>query len=172
LSAICAEVEAINRLANHRQFLAGFLLHRQLNADLVAKGHGNEPAQWLVLELTQNYFATYDALLPKLGLLHPYFNDRITRFYTYAKAVTENYRPNSAWQLNATAAMAVEALDNDITLLQTMHTLGEHIASFRKAAPPGGLIDPLRQIEDGQSPTLTPSEGHTETQSSEIESRS
>lgn len=163
LSALCAEVEAINRLANHRKFLAGFHETRKINADLVAQGAGESAGRWLILDLSQNYFSTYEALNSKLGLLHPYFSDRISRFYTYTKAVTENYRSGSPFHENVTAAAAVEALDNDILLLHTVHILGIHIASFRKVEPPSGFIDPFPDIaladqEIRESPSLKPEE--------------
>ncbi|MDB5678994.1 hypothetical protein [Sphingomonas bacterium] len=153
LSALCAEVEAVNRLADHRSFLAGFHQCRAANAELVASGHGDGPGQWLVIDLTHNYFSTYEALNSKLGLLHPYFADRIARFYTYAKAVTENYRVDSPFHANLTASAAVEALDNDIMLLQTVHILGVHIASFRKADAPTGVVDPFPAIAAGDQQT-------------------
>ncbi|WP_309601344.1 hypothetical protein [Sphingomonas sp.] len=146
LSALCAEVEAINRLANHRQFLAGFHQYRELNAKLVAEGKGDGPGHWLVIELKENYFSTFEALNSKLGLLDPYFADRIARFYTYAKAVIENYRAGSPFQEGVTAEAAVEAFDNDILLLQTVHVLGIHIATFREVKPPPGIIDPFPAI--------------------------
>jgi hypothetical protein len=151
LSALCAEVEAINRLANHRQFLAGFHEHRAMNFNLVSSGFGQKPGHWLVIELSENYFSTYDALNSNLGLLHPYFADRITRFYTYAKAVTENYRMSSPFQNGITADLAVQALDNDILLLETMHVLGIHIATFRQVAPPPGIVDPFPVIAGAES---------------------
>lgn len=98
------------------------------------------------MDLRQNYFETFEKLTPKLGLIDPYFADRITRFYTYAKAVTENYRADSAFQRGVTAAQAVEAFDNDIMLLQTVHVLGVHISGFRTVTPPPGIIDPFPAI--------------------------
>ena len=146
LTALCAEVEAINRWANHRQFLTNLQHLRAANAALAGQGSGDGPAHWLVLELTQNYFEVFEALAPKLGALDPYFADRITRFYTYAKGVSENYRPDAAIQDGLTAALAVEALDNDIMLLQTVHILGVHISGFRTIVPPKGIIDPFPMI--------------------------
>lgn len=141
-----AEIDAINRLARHRQFLASFQTYRASNAQRVASGEGNGPADWLVLELTHNYFAVYDALTPKLGMLNPYYALRISQFYTYARAVTENYRPSSPFQTNLTAEQAVQALDNDIILLDTMHILGDHIASFSEIRVPRGLANPLLAV--------------------------
>lgn len=143
LSALAAEVEAVTRLIHHRQFIPGMMDTLQSAQLQVAAGNQDDAAAFLVISLKQNYFAVFDASVGKLGLLHPYHADRIVRFYTYARAVQENYDPASPFQAGVTAAAAVEVLQNDLQLLHTVVTLGEHIATFRPAAPPQGVISPF-----------------------------
>lgn len=142
LSALCAEVGALTRLINHRGYLAGFYEARAENARRVSNGDGEGAATWYIIDLRQNYFIVFEALTPKLGLIDPYYASQITRFYTYLKSVSENYRPGAAFHEGLTAAEAVQALDNDIMLLGGVQILGEHIATFRPIKTPRGIVDP------------------------------
>ena len=106
-----------------------------------------------MIDLKQNYFAVFEAATSKLGLLHPYWADRIVRFYTFLKAVTENYHPQSPFQNGVTAEAAVQVFDSDIMLLHTIIVLGTHIQSARIAVPPEGVLTPFPQ-EGGAQPDM------------------
>ena len=109
LAALVAEVEALVRLMDHRQFLPGIQQCGLEAKAMVESGRGQEEAGFITIVLKRDYFATYDALVGKIGTLHPYMADRITRFYIYVKAVSENYDPSSPFQDGLTAEAAVES---------------------------------------------------------------
>lgn len=159
LSALVAEIEAITRLINHRQFIPG-LLQTKAKADVaIAAGRGDEPAEYLVISLKHNYFTTYEASLSKVGLLHPYWADRITRFYTFVKAVSENYDPSSPFQEGVSAHAVSDIITNDLMLLHTVVLLGNHISSeARVIEPPRGVSNPftVTEAEGGQPPLPEP----------------
>lgn len=144
LSALVAEVEALTRLIHHRGFIPGLIAMRDGAAAMVAAGQGEAPVDWLVIPIRHNYIATYDALVEKIGLLEPYYADRITRYYTYAKAAMENYDPDSPFQTSITAAVALTALNNDLMILHTVTVLGNEIAVFRNVTAPTGAGESLQ----------------------------
>ena len=143
LAALVAEVEALVRLMDHRRFVhditaCGFEAFKMAQA-----GRGHEQADFLTINLRHSYFTIFEASANKIGLLHPYMADRITRFYTYVKAVSENYGSDSPFQRGVTAQQVVEIVESDVQLLQTALTLGRHIATFHNMAPPAGIVDPF-----------------------------
>lgn len=153
LSALVAEVEAITRLIHHRGFIPNMLETQGKARAQIQAGRGADEAEYIVISLKQNYFATYEASLPKLGLLDPYWADRITRFYTFAKAVTENYDPRSPFQSGVSAFDVDQIISNDLMLLHTVVVLGNHISSeSRIIIPPKGISDPfgVSQADGGQ----------------------
>ena len=157
LSALVAEVEAITRLIDHRQFIPAMLATQESARIKIQTGQGSDPTDFITVSLKQNYFATYEASLPKIGLLDPYWADRITRFYTFTKAVTENYSPDSPFsQVPLSAHLVDEIMTNDLMLLHTVVVLGHHISSqSRTIVPPPGMIDPFGPAaEEGSQPPL------------------
>jgi hypothetical protein len=153
LAALVAEVEALVRLMDHRKFVqditaCGFEAFKMAQA-----GRGHEQADFLTINLRNNYFTIFEASANKIGLLHPYMADRITRFYTYVKAVSENYGSDSPFQQGVTAQQVVEIVESDVQLLQTALTLGRHIATFHNMAPPAGIVDPFVALPT-QEPAL------------------
>lgn len=152
LSALVSEVEALARLIHHRGFRKAILHYRSQAMELVQAGQGQADFPGLLIPAEHNYFATYDALISKIGLLDPYYADRITRFYTLVKAVHENYLPTSPHQQNATAAERVEHFTSDLMLLDSIMILAGNIASFRKAAPPKGIVDPFINMPTTDGP--------------------
>lgn len=153
LAALVAEVEALVRLMDHRRFLDGIIACGFEAFEMVQAGRAHEPANFLTIYLRHNYFSIFDASTNKMGSLHPYMADRITRFYTYVKAVSENYDPNSPFQQGVTAQQVVEIVESDVQLLQTALVLGRHIATFHNMAPPAGMIDPFIALPN-QEPAL------------------
>ena len=145
LAALVAEVEALVRLMDHRQFLDGILQCGLDAKAMVEGGRGQEEAGFMAISLKHNYFSIYEASVGKIGTIHPYMADRITRFYTYVKAVSENYDPSSPFQNGLTAEAAVQVVESDLQLLHTALMLGRHIATFHNMAPPPGIIDPFVQ---------------------------
>jgi len=141
LSALVAEVEALTRLIHHRGFRIWMENARSSAQVDVQRGAGGERVEWMQIPTNYNYWSTYEALSNKIGLLHPYYADRITRFYMLIKAIHENYVPSSPWHLAVTARDAVELLENDIALFDAAMLLSLKIASFRKAKPPRGVVD-------------------------------
>lgn len=152
LSALVAEVEALTRLMNHRRFVDSLTETGKAAALQVQNGRGAEPAIFAVISLKHDYFAVFNASAAKIGILLPYHADRITRFYTYAKAVQENYDPSSPFQTGVTAEAVVGIIENDLFLLHTAMILGNHIATFRKVVPPSGIADPF--FETNVQPAL------------------
>jgi tRNA isopentenyl-2-thiomethyl-A-37 hydroxylase MiaE len=153
LAALVAEVEALVRLMDHRKFLEAITACGFEAFELVQAGRAHEPANFLTISLRHNYFVIYEASTSKIGLLHPYMADRIARFYTYVKAVSENYDPTSPFQQGVTAQEVVQIVENDVQLLQTALVLGRHIATFHKMAPPAGIVDPFVALPQ-QEPAL------------------
>ncbi len=145
LAALVAEVEALVRLMDHRRFLDGILQCGLDAKAMVEGGRGQEEAGFMTISLKHNYFSVYEASAGKIGTIHPYMADRITRFYTYVKAVNENYDPSSPFQNGLTAEAAVQVVESDLQLLHTALMLGRHIATFHNMAPPPGIIDPFVQ---------------------------
>jgi hypothetical protein len=147
LSALCAEVEALTRLINHRrfvEFLTGIMQQAQAQ---VAEGRGEEVATFAVISLKHDYFTVYKETAAKIGLLHPYHADRIVRFYEYVKAVQENYDPSSPFQQGLTANSVVHVIESDLELLRTVVLLGTHIGTFRNPQPPKGTVDPFNDAD-------------------------
>lgn len=158
LSALVAEVEAITRLVNHRQFIPGLQKCHEEAQQQVLAGHGDQPADFMVMDLKHNYFTVYDSAVGKLGLLNPYFADRIVRFYIYVKAAQEDYRPDSVFQSGITAQQVVEVVESDLQLLQTAVGLGLHIMTFRPIAAPKGFVDPFAMDQPVLTQPLLPPE--------------
>jgi hypothetical protein len=153
LAALVAEVEALVRLMDHRQFLQGILQCGVEARAMVETGKGQEEASFLTIYMKHNYFSTYEASVGKIGILHPYMADRITRFYTYVKAASENYDPGSPFQSGLTAETVVQIVESDLQLLHTALMLGRHIATFHNMAPPPGITDPFVQYS-AQEPAM------------------
>lgn len=145
LSALVAEVEAVTRLINHRGFVDALIQAHANARQLIDAGRGGEIADFLTINLKQRYFAVFDASVAKLGILDTYHADRIVRFYTYVKAISENYDAESPFQQDITADMVAMVIESDLPLLHTVITLGNHIATFRPISAPSGVTDPFGQ---------------------------
>lgn len=156
LSALCAEVEAVTRLMNHRHFMVALEECHRVAQQQVEDGKGDEPCNFLIVNLTQNYFSVFNASTARLGLLSKYEADRIVRFYTYLKAVKENYEPSSPFMGGIDANTVVAVTLNDMLLLNTVLTLGRLIASFRPVVPPPSIIDPFGPEQPPAQPLLPP----------------
>jgi hypothetical protein len=155
LSALSAEIEAVTRLINHRQFIPALMEAQGKAHAMINAGHGTEPCDFVVISLKKNYFATYEASLSKIGLLDPYWADRITRFYTFAKAVSENYDPSSPFQEGVSAYDVDQIIGNDLLLLHTVVVIGGHVAQHaRQITPPRGLADPFGPSGEGLQPSM------------------
>jgi hypothetical protein len=152
LSAIVAEVEALARLMHHRGFRSQILQFQTVAAQMVQSGHGASAIPTLTISLDHNYWATYEALTAKIGLLHPYHADRITRFYTFIKAAHENFSPTSPYQQGMTAEEGAVVLANDLALIDTIMILAAAIAAFRAASPPAGVHDPFLNVTTADDP--------------------
>lgn len=131
LSALVAEVEAVQRLATHRGFKSD--LHRLADfaRSRIESGRPDDHVPFFNITMANDYFAIYKANIDRLGLLNPYQADRIVRFYTMASAVMENYRDGSPWQSGGTALAVFEVLANDLLIFDVIDILASEIVNFR-----------------------------------------
>ncbi|MGS1016668.1 hypothetical protein [Allosphingosinicella humi] len=136
LGALAAEVEAITRLVNHRRYLHLHVSEAEQCRALIAQGRGHEMVPGFQIALQQDYFALFNSLGAKIGLLKPYHADRIVRFYVLAKSATENMLPGSPLVENCSATERLQALESDMALLHVLLILGNEIAGFRKVDGP------------------------------------
>lgn len=143
LSALAAEVAMLCRLVEHRNFLPSMYAYMNEAQAMIDNGHGEESAPIFVMSMKSNYFAVHEANLDKIGLLNPYFVDRITRFYAYLKAASENYYADAPAQTALTARDAVAMYESDIGLLDTALQIGRTIAEHRSVKVPRGITDPF-----------------------------
>jgi hypothetical protein len=123
LTALAAEVDAICRLVRHRRYLVAI---REL---LQHVKNGGEPA-YLSIDIRQNYFAVFDALAPKLGMLSPKKAAIIVNFYAYCKSVIDSTHPDG----NLSAGARPEDLSLNIVEVERLMTavlsLGDEIVQM------------------------------------------
>lgn len=143
LSAIVSEVQALTRLINHRQFMAGLIAMKEEAQRHIDTGKPDEIMFPFKISTQNDFFRAFDSLSPKLGLLTPWQADRITRFYAYVKAVHENYKLGSPFHDGATASTVVLTAENDIQLLQTAMVISDQIVRMITVQPPPGVEDPF-----------------------------
>lgn len=136
LGALVAEVEAITRMVNHRRYLHFHVLQAERCRALIAEGRGHEMMSGIQVALQQDYFALFNSLGAKIGLLNPYHADRIVRFYVLAKSATENMLQGSPFVEDCSATERLQVVENDMTLIHVLLMLGNEIAGFRKVDGP------------------------------------
>lgn len=131
LYALVAEVDSLARIARHRRYLEAYISGRDGFREMVGAGHGEALGSLGVLQVQADYFAVFDALRPKLGLLTPMQSSRIIRFYVLAKTVLENARPDSQWVTGQhPVSELLEVLENDIAVLEAVLGLADEIVQF------------------------------------------
>ncbi len=154
LQALLTEVDALVRLAQHRQYLANIVAHRNHCQHLVDHHQSAEQSPMFVLDLSLDYFKTYDALIPKIGMLDPWYADRITRFYLFSKSVVQNYLPTSPFQNGMNAEEGLLLFSNDIPLLETALRIGDGLSKDRKIVRPKGATDSTVAFDTPNLPLL------------------
>lgn len=143
LSALVSEVQALTRLINHRQFLNSLIVLRARAQAKIDAGNGDELVFPITITMKHSFFSVFESLTPKLGTLTPWQADRITRFYSYVKAVAENYDPASSFHNGLPAEDMPLAVENDIQLLLTAMAISEQIVRMVHVEPPRGEVDPF-----------------------------
>jgi hypothetical protein len=125
LTALAAEVDAICRLVRHRRYLDAT---RELLESVKA---GGEPA-FFSADIRQNYFAVFDALAPKLGMLAPANAAKIVNFYAYCKSVIDSMLPDGNLSAGASPDDLTLNLIEVERILTAVLSLGDEIVQLPK----------------------------------------
>jgi hypothetical protein len=125
LTALAAEVDAICRLVRHRRYLEAA---RELLEHIKAGG----PPVPLSANIQQNYFAVFDALAPKLGLLEPKHAAKIVNFYAYSKSVIDSLLPDGVLSAGASPDDLVLNVIEVERILTAALFLGDEIVQLPK----------------------------------------
>lgn len=125
LTALAAEVDAICRLLRHRRYLD------VTRESLRYIEKGGEP-NYLSAEIRQNYFAVFDALSPKLGMISPDKAAKIVNFYAYCKSVIDSTLPDSELSKGANPDDLKQNLLEVERLLTAVLLLGDEIVQLPK----------------------------------------
>lgn len=88
-AALTAEVRALLETIEARGLRRNLARWRSQVEQLIAEGEAEGGAAFPKFSATWDYFAVYEALLPKLGLLPPHRTSLIVRFYVAAKSSSE-----------------------------------------------------------------------------------
>lgn len=131
-AALAAEIAALLTTIEVRGLLS-YLSHvREYIEQLLEAGESERPIFFPRVSATWNYFATYDALLPKIGLLSAHKARALTNFYVSARSSSEMMlrRPGST-QLPLPARQMIGHLLTEEKLIVRLVGIGHAILDGR-----------------------------------------
>lgn len=124
LTAICAEVDSIVRLIEHRQYLdevANYI-------DAISKGEWN--GEGLVIDIRSNYFSVYESVCHDIGLVNPKHLWSIVNFYAYCKSVIDDTRPDGPYAIVEKSTEHAHRFIQLHSLLDSISNLGNQIRAL------------------------------------------
>ena len=131
LTAIASEVDSITRLIRHQKY------HEATGKIADDVSHGMWNGTSYIIDIRENYFATYEGLVEKLGLLKPHQVVKIVNFYAYCKSAIDSTRPDGP---HANAAGTLEAAVNMVSVYQLLTAILE-LGSEITAMPKVTIVD-------------------------------
>jgi hypothetical protein len=128
LNAIICEVNALCNLIRFQKYLD--LIEIQISA---ADSENWQPST-IVIEIRSNYFSIYESLAHNLGLIEPHQVSKIVQFYSCCKSAIDCTRPDGIQVNNQDRNVAVFALKQIQSLLDSALRLGDEIVQFQKSS--------------------------------------
>ena len=126
LTAIASEVDSICRLIRHQRY-------KEFAQTLVdAIEAGNWDGSTIVIDLRQNYFAVFEGLVGKIGLIKPANAAQIVNFYAYCRSAIDSTYPDGVHALSDQLPEKAENLISLNSLLTAILSLGDEIVALPK----------------------------------------
>ena len=127
LTAIAAEVDALCRLITIQGYKETF---DEMSQNIAA---GTWDGATAVIEIRQNYFAVFESLTAKIGLLKPKHAHAIVHFYAYCKSAIDSTRPDGLMAGGVSSAERISQIIHLSHVFDAILQLGKAIVSMPKA---------------------------------------
>jgi hypothetical protein len=136
LTAIASEVNSICRLIRIQCYRETF---EELSSQI---DNGTWDGQTAIIEVRQNYFAIFESLSSKIGLLKPADVNQIVHFYAYCRSAIDSTRPDGLMAGGVNPDERVSQIKHLVMLFDAILSLGDAISEKPKQnVKSGALLD-------------------------------